>query len=256
MGLIPLKDSNPLHRIAFPYVTVALIAICVLVFLWQQSLGSQGDGVVYGLGMTPAVLTGAAHLPPSLMLVPPELTLITCMFLHGGWMHLIGNMLFLWIFGDNVEDSMGHVRFLIFYLLTGVAASIAQIVADPGSTGPTIGASGAVSGVLGGYIVLHPRAPVWVLVLRFPVKLRAMIVIGGWIALQIFSAVQAAMSGDAGGVAWWAHIGGFIAGCVLIVPFRDRRLPLFDRGRDRTTLQRPPPLPRNARSVFPPSRRR
>ena len=236
--LIPLKDSNPLRWIGFPYVTVAVIAACILTFLWQLSLGPAQNRMIYALGAIPAVVTGERGLPPSVALVPAELTLVTSMFLHGGWLHLGGNMLFLWIFGDNVEDAMGHVRFLVFYLVCGVVAALAHIYFNPGSQIPTIGASGAISGVLGAYIVLHPRAQVLTLFFRFFITLPAFVVLGLWFGLQGLSAYMDT-SGESGGVAWWAHIGGFVAGAMLVVPFRRRAVPLFERDGA-------PPLPPRA----------
>jgi rhomboid family protein len=227
--LIPLKDSNPLRWIGFPYVTVALIAACVLTFLWQLSLGATGNRIVYALGAIPAVLTGDRALPPDLALVPAPLTLVTSMFLHGSWLHLGGNMLFLWIFGDNVEDAMGHVRFLVFYLLCGVLAALAHVAADVHSVIPTVGASGAISGVLGAYLILHPRAEVLTLFFRFFVTLPAFVVLGVWIGLQALNAYLETGGEAGGGVAWWAHIGGFVAGAVLVVPFRRKSVPLLER---------------------------
>ncbi len=230
MVMLPLKDYNPLVRIRFQYVTVTLIGICVAAFLWQQSLGPEDGGrAVFGLGMIPAVLLDTRALAPGLAIVSPEMTLLTAMFLHAGWMHLIGNMLYLWIFGDNIEDAMGHARFIVFYLLCGLAASAAHVVANPNSAVPTIGASGAIAGVLGAYLLLHPKTRVLVLLFfRIPLRLPAYVVLGGWIALQLFSALGE-KSGDGGGVAWWAHIGGFAAGLVLVPFFRRSRVPLFDR---------------------------
>ena len=226
--MIPLHDDNP--TVLKPVVTVGMIAACVLVFLWQLSLsGIEAGQAVYAFGMIPAVLFGEAELPPELATIPSELSLISSMFLHGGWMHLIGNMLYLWIFGNNVEDAMGHVRFVVFYLLCGIAAALAQAVQDPASTVPMIGASGAIGGVLGAYLLLYPRARVLVLIplgfFWYTLRLPAMAVLGFWFVLQF---VQSAMTaGQAGGVAYWAHIGGFVAGVVLIVPFRNKAFPLF-----------------------------
>jgi membrane associated rhomboid family serine protease len=226
--LIPLKDENPLRFIGFAYITVALIAACVLTYLWQVSLGPAQERMILALGAIPAVITGERSLPPQFAVVPSEVTLLTSMFLHGSWLHLGGNMLFLWIFGDNVEDAMGHVRFLIFYLVCGIAAALAHVAVDPASQIPTVGASGAISGVLGGYLVLHPRAQVLTLLLRFFITLPAFVVLGLWFALQAVSATMD-MGGQGGGVAWWAHIGGFIAGAVLVIPFRRRAIPLLER---------------------------
>ena len=159
--MIPLRDDNP--STIKPVVTIAFVVLCVVVFLWQFSLGpARGEQIIYSLGVIPAVLLGRGDLPPELALVPPAMTTLTSMFMHGGWMHLIGNMLYLWIFGDNVEDSMGHVRFAVFYVLCGLAAVFAQALPEPGSTIPMVGASGAISGVLGAYLLLFPHARVLV----------------------------------------------------------------------------------------------
>lgn len=227
--LLPLKDDNPLRRIPLQYVTIAFIAINVAVFLWQLSLGERGgQRAVYAYGMVPAVLFGFKDLPPDIAAIPDWLTVITSMFMHGGWMHLIGNMLFLWVLGDNVEDSMGHVRFVVFYLLSGIAAALAQAGLNPQSEVPMIGASGAISGVIGAYLMLHPKAPIHTLVFRFVVALPAFVVLGLWIVFQLINAAIADAAGSSGGVAWWAHIGGFFAGAILIIPMRHRDVPLFD----------------------------
>ena len=153
--MIPLRDDNPSS--ITPVVSWVLIGACVLAFLWQFSLGPrEGQVAVYALGVIPAVLFEGARLPPEIVMVSPTATVFTSMFLHGGWMHLIGNMLYLWIFGDNVEDSMGHGRFVVFYLVCGVAAVLAQSLPDTHSQVPMIGASGAISGVLGAYVLLYP----------------------------------------------------------------------------------------------------
>ncbi len=227
---LPLHDANPLKIIPFQFVTVAIIAVCVGAFLWQVSQGQTDAGeLVYGLGMIPAVLFGGRALEPALVMVPAELTLITSMFLHSGWLHLIGNMLYLWVFGDNIEDSMGHVKFAVFFLVCGVAGGLAHAIANGSSASPVIGASGAVSGVLGAYLLLHPKVKVLVLVIKaIPLRLPAYIVLGGWIALQLFELWVS--SGDAGQIALWAHIGGFVVGIALIVPMRHRDVPLFDTG--------------------------
>jgi membrane associated rhomboid family serine protease len=230
--MIPLRDDNP--TTIQPVVTVILIALCALIFLWQLSLGSRGfEAAVMSLGVIPATLLGGKTLPPELALVPPTLTVFTSMFLHGGWMHLIGNMLYLWIFGNNVEDAMGHVRFVIFYLLCGVAAVFAQSLPNVASTVPMIGASGAISGVLGAYLLLYPHARVLVLLpLGFYtqlVHLPAMAVLGFWFVLQLIS--TALSDPQAGGVAFGAHIGGFIAGMILLPIFKHRHVRLFARSR-------------------------
>ena len=227
--MIPLKDDNPTSRV--PFVSYTVLAACVAVFLWQVSLEPRAaQAAVYALGMIPAVLFGEASLPPELALVPPTATLLTSMFLHGGWMHLIGNMLYLWIFADNVEDALGHPRFVIFYVVCGLAAALAQAALDPGSEIPMIGASGAISGVLGAYLLLHPKAHVLVLIplgyFSQLVRLPALLVLGFWFVLQLLQQMMAP-PGE-GGVAFMAHIGGFVAGMALIPLFKFRSVRLFD----------------------------
>ncbi|MBA3563724.1 MAG: rhomboid family intramembrane serine protease [Gammaproteobacteria bacterium] len=228
--MIPLRDDNP--STIKPYITYAVLGLCVLVFLWQLSLGSGPDAqaAVYAFGVIPAVLLGPLDLPAGVAVVPPVATVFTSMFMHGGLLHLGGNMLYLWIFADNVEDTMGHGRFLVFYLLCGVAAVLAQALPDPSSQVPMIGASGAISGVLGAYLLLFPHARVLVgLPLGFylhTMRLRAVIVLGIWFLFQLLSS-----AGDTGeaGVAFRAHIGGFVAGVLLIPLFAPGRVGLFKR---------------------------
>ena len=229
--MIPLHDDNP--TTIKPYVTVALIASCTVVFLWQLSLGAGGQRAIYGLGVIPAVLLDNKILQPSLVMVPAAMTVITSMFLHGGWMHLLGNMLYLWIFGNNVEDTMGHGRFVAFYLLCGIAAVFAQVLPDPASATPMIGASGAISGVLGAYLLLFPHARVLVAIpLGFYIhtmRLSATWVLGFWFTMQLLSSVLA--GGQQGGVAFRAHLGGFVIGAALIPFFKRRGVRLFHPGR-------------------------
>jgi membrane associated rhomboid family serine protease len=229
--MIPLHDDNPTEL--KPYVTIAIIVIASLAFLWQQSLGPAGQKeAVYAFGLIPAVLFGKAQLPPELAVIPPEVSIFTSMFLHGGWMHLIGNMLYLWIFGNNVEDAVGHGRFVAFYLVCGVAAALADALWDPGSTIPMVGASGAIAGVLGAYLLLYPRARVMVIiplgVFSRIVWVPAVVVLGLWIALQLLQGALAPTG--VGGIAYWAHIGGFVAGAILILPLRRRGVTLFHPG--------------------------
>lgn len=226
--MIPLHDDNPTD--IFPVLTIFFISACVLVFLWQASLGSEGYQIaIYRLGVIPAVLLDKVQLPPDHILIPAELTIFTSMFMHGGFMHLAGNMLFLWIFGNNVEDAMGHGRFIIFYLLCGIAAAAGQTIQDPDSLVPMIGASGAISGILGAYLLLYPRAKVLVLIpLGFftqLVRMPAGWVLGLWFLIQLVS--SALVNPDGGGVAWFAHIGGFIAGMLLVPLFKQRKIKLF-----------------------------
>jgi membrane associated rhomboid family serine protease len=229
--VIPLHDDTPTELP--PIFTVLLIVACVLAFLWQLSLGKGQQRAIMALGVIPAVLLGERRLSPELAMLPPELTVFTSMFLHGGWMHLIGNMLYLWVFGNNVEDAMGHLRFLVFYLLCGVAAVFAQALPDPSSTIPMIGASGAISGVLGAYLLLYPNARVLVGIPIFvyihATRLPALIVLGFWFVLQIVNSMLA--GGGEGGVAWGAHIGGFVAGMLLLPFFKRPGVRYFQPGR-------------------------
>lgn len=231
--MIPLHDDNPTRTA--PVVTVAIIATCVLVFLWQLSLGEHQQAGVVAFGMIPAVLFNHLQLPPALDVIPAWSTLFTSMFLHGGWMHLIGNMLYLWIFGNNIEDSMGHGRFVVFYLLCGVGAALTQALPNTESTVPMIGASGAISGVLGAYLLLFPRARVLVLIPLFvyvtTVRLSAGVVLMFWFVFQILSSLLAA--GQEGGVAFGAHIGGFIAGMLLIPLLKNSKVKFFNPARPR-----------------------
>ncbi len=232
--MIPLHDDNP--TTLRPYLTVALIVVCVLVFLWQIAHSAEvRQVIVYRLGAIPAVLFGHRELPAELQPIPPSFTVLTSMFLHGGWMHLIGNMLYLWIFGNNVEDSMGHARFAVFYVLCGIVAVLFHALPYPDATIPMIGASGAISGILGAYVLLYPRARVQVLIpLGFVwplVRLPAVGVLGLWFALQLLSTLGT--DPNSPGVAFRAHIGGFLAGMALIPFFKYRRVRLFAGPRPR-----------------------
>ena len=224
---LPLHDDNPIKHIRFQFVTVAVIGLCVAVYLYQAGLDpNAGQNFVLAYGAIPAVIFGAAALPPELATIPAAASLITSAFLHGGWMHLIGNMLFLWVLGDNVEDNLGHRRYVAFYLLCGVVAALTHAAIDPASKVPMIGASGAVSGVIGAYLVLHPKAPIRTLVGYFIVSLPAWAVLGMWAGLQFLNIA----GGAGGGGAWWAHVGGLVAGALLVIPMRRRGVPLLDRG--------------------------
>lgn len=227
--MIPLRDDSPMA--SRPVITVTLLVAVALLFLRQSSLGQPGaQAAVYALGLIPSVLFGLHELPAELAIVPPSATIVTSMFLHGGWMHLLGNMLYLWIFGDNVEDAMGHTRFLAFYLLCGTAAAFAQALPDPHSTVPMIGASGAISGVLGAYLLLFPRARVLAVIpigfFLYTVRWPANVVLIGWFVVQFLSNAFAPAGGA--GVAFRAHLGGFIGGMVLIGLFKKPGVPLFN----------------------------
>jgi membrane associated rhomboid family serine protease len=229
--VFPLRDNIPTR--GFAYLTVAIIAINVAVFVFFQKAGSAPSQQFIDYGAVPCDITGA---DPSLGICPHQsqpwaLTLLTSMFMHGGWLHIGGNMLFLWIFGNNVEDAMGPVRFIAFYLLGGVVALTAQVLADPASMAPTVGASGAIAGVLGGYLVLYPRAKVVTLVFIVffvtIVQIPAMWFLLIWIAEQALfvSAELTSPAGGQGGVAYFAHIGGFIFGALAIRLFATDRNP-------------------------------
>lgn len=225
---IPLHDQNRLLHVPRPYVNLAIIAANVLVFLVFQKAGEQRAVAAssYSFGLIPVVLFDIRNLAPQLQVIPDWMSVITYAFLHGGFMHLIGNMLFLWVFGDNVEDAMGHLRYLIFYLICGAAGGFAYAILDVNSEVPLIGASGAVSGVVAAYLMLHPRVKVWVLVLgRIPVRLTAFWLLGAWVLYQIGNAIVSVNSE----VAWIAHVGGLVTGAVLVLFFRRRGVPLFDR---------------------------
>ncbi len=213
--MFPIRDHNPSGRT--PFITYTLIAANIAVFL-AYWFGLQSESALnefyYQWGIVPQFVTSGHNLP----------TLVTHMFLHGGWMHLAGNMLFLWIFGDNLEDLMGPVKFLMFYVLAGLAAAGLQILADPSSQIPMVGASGAIAGVLGGYLLMFPRARVDILIILiiifkvFPVP--PWLMLGLWFAVQVFSGVTT--PSDSGGVAYWAHAGGFVAGLLLCLPLWQR----------------------------------
>jgi membrane associated rhomboid family serine protease len=228
---IPLSDDNPLRSIRFQWVTVGIIAANLAAFAWQN-VGS-GQSVAASFALIPSelfqvsILGGPAHGPYDTLAVPEGYTLLTYMFLHGDILHLLSNMLFLWVFGDNVEDAMGHIKFIVFYLICGIAGGLAHSLVLPTSKLPLIGASGAVAGVIAAYLILHPRVMVWVLAFRFiPLRISAAWVLGIWVATQLFMVII----NQPNQVAWWAHIGGMVAGAILILFMRRPGVPLFDRG--------------------------
>ncbi|MCE5216611.1 rhomboid family intramembrane serine protease [bacterium] len=212
--MFPFRDNIPSR--SYPLVTMALVWINILVFVWEASLGKGMDGFLQTYAMIPAQVTGQVPAGPLGPIVPIFLS----MFLHGSWMHVLGNVWFLYLFGDNVEDRMGRLRFLWFYLFAGVVAAITQILFSPASTVPTVGASGAIAGVLGAYLVLYPRARVATLIwLGFfidVIDLPAVAFLGYWFLLQLIPGLFSIPMGEVGGgVAWWAHVGGFAAGFVF-----------------------------------------
>lgn len=221
--MIPLRDTNPSRTT--PYVTYTLIALNIIAFFFELSLGDYSGTFIYTFGVVP--LRWETALEMGRIGVGTIVPFFSSMFLHGGWMHLLGNMLFLHIFGDNVEDRFGHGRFLLFYLFAGIVAAYTQIYFSPGSDIPMVGASGAIAGVLGAYVFMFPGARVATLIPIFiffqVIELRAFVFLGIWFIMQMFSGVMAlGIGADAGGVAWWAHIGGFVAGAVLF-PFLKKR---------------------------------
>jgi membrane associated rhomboid family serine protease len=222
--MIPIRDTVPSRT--YPIVTIGLIAVNSVIFLYELSLGSRLSGFLSTFGLVPAryfhlVDEGKAYI---IRFLP----FFTSMFLHGGWFHIIGNMWYLWIFGDNVEDRMGHAKYLIFYILCGLVAGFTHLFTNSNSGLPTVGASGAIAGVMGAYLVLYPRARVWTLIpifffIRF-IEIPVFILLGFWIFMQFIIGTSALTSNSSqGGVAWWAHIGGFAAGAVLVFVFRKRK---------------------------------
>ncbi len=225
MFFFPFADENPTNK--KPIISWLIIFSCSLIFLNQIFDPIYiTEKTFLSFGMIPAILFGYSELSEPLKIIPPFLSIFTSMFLHGGWMHIIGNMTYLYIFGDNIEERLGTLKFVIFYLITGVSAALAQAFLDPTSTIPMIGASGAIAGVLGGYLVLYPKANVkvlfWFIIFVKIVKIRAFIVLGGWIIIQFISFGGTELNSD--GVAYAAHIGGFISG-VLLVNFMKNKIP-------------------------------
>ncbi len=230
--MLPLHDDNPTERP--PFVTITIIAICALVFLYQASLPRQGDeAFVFQYGAIPAVVFGQATIPGDMIALPGMLTLLTSMFLHGSWMHLLGNMLYLWIFGNNIEDIMGHIRFVVFYVVCGVLAALSHALTDPSSQIPMVGASGAISAILGAYLLVFPRARVLILLpppFLGTTYVPAAVVLGIWFLGQLLSGGMS-LGIKGGGIAFFAHIGGFVAGIALIGLFKRRDVPLFSQRR-------------------------
>ena len=223
---VPLHDDTPLKVIRFQFVTLAIIVGNVIIFLMTGAFQSDQvlADVATGFGVVPSELTHAFPQNIPYSPIPEPLTFLTYMFLHAGWMHLISNMLFLWVFADNVEDAFGYFAFALFYLLCGIFGALAHVLMTPNSSAPLIGASGAVSGVIGAYVLLYPKARVWILLFfRIPLRISAVWVLGGWFLLQVFNVLMAEKNNDLE-VAWWAHIGGFIAGIAITLVLRSRLL--------------------------------
>jgi membrane associated rhomboid family serine protease len=228
--MFPISDDNP--RKTIPYVTYTLIALNLLVFLYEVTLSQpQLERFFYSIAVIPAQLTASFEGLPGARAEFPELaTLITSQFLHGGWLHLFGNMLFLWIFGDNVEDELGHGKFLVFYLTCGVLAALTQWFFAPASSIPSLGASGAIAGVMGAYIVKFPLAQILTIVSVFPLRVPAFVFLGIWFLQQALYSfvsleVRTNIGMESGGIAYWAHAGGFLFGALLALLFGMRRSP-------------------------------
>ena len=235
--MFPIRDDNPTFRT--PYATFVIIAVNVCAWVFAQGLGTNPSlaASICSLGLVPgellALVPAGTRFPVGpqtlCVLTPGEgyYTVVSSMFMHGSWMHIIGNMWFLWIFGNNVEDAMGSLRFVVFYLLCGLGAAGLQVAADPASTIPMVGASGAIGGVMGAYVLLYPRVKVHLLVfLGFfitTIAVPAIFMLGYWFLVQVLGGFTS-LNAAGGGVAFWAHVGGFVAGVVLILVFRDRRL--------------------------------
>ncbi|HZT06614.1 MAG TPA: rhomboid family intramembrane serine protease [Chloroflexota bacterium] len=225
--MIPISDSP--RRRSFPWVTILIIALNIAVFLYELTLnGTQLDRFTQSVGVVPVEISTGRDIPPADP-GPVYVTLLTSMFVHGGFLHIASNMLYLWVFGDNVEDAFGHLGYLLFYLVTGVVAGLTQVLINTTATVPSIGASGAIAGVLGAYLLLYPRADVRTILFIGPFltvpRISALFLIGFWFLTQLLSGVAAleVSTQQTGGVAFWAHIGGFISGFVLALVFRPRR---------------------------------
>lgn len=216
--MIPLRDENPTRTT--PYVVYGLIALNIIAFVYNGPLRAQGGNPLSGFELVPAALTAGQSVAP--LTIPAWLTIFTSMFVHANLLHIAGNMLYLWIFGNNIEDVVGHIRFLIFYIIAGIGAAAGQILLNPQSTIPMVGASGAIAGVLGAYFVLFPRARVTSLLVIRIVSLPASVVLGFWILLQLIDSML--IRNVSGGVAYGAHIGGFAAGLLMILVLGGRRL--------------------------------
>ncbi|MET3928023.1 rhomboid family intramembrane serine protease [Devosia sp. 2618] len=222
---LPLHDTNPMRHVAFPYVNYGLIGLTILCFCVQAVLPPGAfDQATIDFGMIPIVVRNV--YPQPVPWLPDWATLVTYAFLHADWLHLLSNMLFLWVFGDNIEDALGHFKYLLFYVACAVLAALTHMAFNFNDNGPLIGASGAVAGVMGAYIVLYPHARVFVLariIIPIPLPVPAFWMLGFWVATQFFYV----LIGSNEPVAWWAHIGGFIAGVILAATFKRREVALF-----------------------------
>lgn len=225
---VPFHDGVPMRNLRAPLVTYAFILSCSVIYggLALITVETSEIAIAAGFGLIPSVLFGTAHLPPELAQAPVWATLFTNIFIHASLAHLLGNMLFLWVFGDNVEDAMGHVRFVLFFIACGVAGSLSHAFVNASSEQPLVGASGAIAGVIAAYVILHPRVRIWGLAFKFvPLRIPAYWAIAAWISLQV---VQAWLARESS-IGWWAHIGGFVAGVILTPLLVRRGTPLFGR---------------------------
>lgn len=229
--MIPIRDVNPARTTAV--VNNAIIGLCVVVFLYELMLGRHLEPFLFHYGLVPARIT-RPEIARHFTIVEQFLPFFSSMFLHGGWLHLIGNVWVLYIFGDNIEGELGHVQYLVFYLLCGFIAAVIQVITNPSSSIPTIGASGAIGGVMGAYFLLYPRARILALIPIFffftLMEVPAYLFLGFWFLLQFFSGTFSLLSGPEhySGIAWWAHVGGFLGGMALLYVFKP-----FSRGRYR-----------------------
>ncbi|MBL95822.1 MAG: hypothetical protein CFH06_00679 [Alphaproteobacteria bacterium MarineAlpha3_Bin5] len=239
MIILPLSDNNPLRRIQRAYITLLILFLCIGVFVYQISLNDRQEmAFIHAFGAIPTVIFGVRELPPEITQIPGWATLISSIFLHGGAMHLAGNMLFLWVLGDNVEDELGHGYFMFFFLICGAVSALSHSLLDTSSVIPMVGASGAISGIIGAYLILHPKAPIKTLFWWFIIEIPAWLLLGLWALIQFFNALSPD-GGSSAGIAWWAHIGGFATGAVLIFMFRKKDLVLFDQDKDSPYIQKP-----------------
>jgi len=224
---IPLHDANSLKYIRLQYVTIALIAANIAVYFLATAAGDAfSEATVIGLSYIPSVVFDTVELPPGYAIVPEDLTYVTYSFLHGDWIHLGGNMLFLWVFGDNVEDALGHFRFLVFYLACAAAGAFLHGFLGPDSQVPLIGASGAIAGIVTAYLILHPRVKIWVLAFgRIPLRIPAYITLALWILFQFFMFLM----GGEDQISWACHVGGIVAGAVLVILLKRRDVPTLDK---------------------------
>ncbi len=226
---IPLHDQNKLENVKLQYVTLGLIAINIIIWLVtgiNTSNVETANALYYSYGFIPAVLNDQVLLPAEYAVLPEQASYVSYSFFHANFMHLASNMLFLWVFGDNVEDAMGHFRFLIFYLLCAIAGALFHGFAFPKSESPLIGASGAAAGIVAAYVILHPKVKIWILAFgRIPLRLSAMWVIGAWIGFQFINFFALSDSD----ISWAAHIGGIIAGAILIFVFKRSDVKAWDK---------------------------